>query len=384
MRQKFFGGKSWYSPPPPSNPWAFSCYQKFSETEQKGSPTKFFGTLRQKTSGGKYWYPPTPLIHKLYRYRNSSETQHRRVPLWIFSALWDKKFSTENLDTPAPPPLIHKLFRYQNFSETRHRRVPLWNFSALWEKNFSTENLDTPPSLLSINFFATGKFLKHSAEGFLCEYFSVLRDDKFSIEKRDIPLFGTKFLDPWNFLKHRRVPRRNFSALWDRKFSTENLDTRPFPLIHKLFRYTKFLKNSAEGFLCEYFSVLWDDKFSIENRDIPLFGTKFLDPWNFLKHRRVPRRIFSALWDKKFSTENLDTPFLLLLRLRMTSLVHLSSERKLGEQRCSRPCRGSKPFSTVSGHSVGPNVPNYSRNPVFLDTLVCAQNMTFFRLAETP
>ena len=113
--------------------------------------------------------PPPPLIHKLFRYRKISETQHRRVPLRIFSALWDKKNSTENLDTP-PSPLIHKLFRYRKFFETQRRRFQLRNFSALWDKRFSTENLDTPPPL-SKNFLATGNFLKHSAEGFNYEIF---------------------------------------------------------------------------------------------------------------------------------------------------------------------------------------------------------------------
>ena len=59
--------------------------------------------MRQKFFDGKSWYSPF-FIHKLFRYRKFSETQHRRVPLRIFSALWDKNFSTENRDT-----LLHKV-----------------------------------------------------------------------------------------------------------------------------------------------------------------------------------------------------------------------------------------------------------------------------------
>ena len=111
-----------------------------------------------------------------------------RVPLRCFSALWDKKFSTENLDTP-PSPLIHKLFRCRKLSETQHRRVHLQNFSALWDIKFSTENLDTPPSpLLSIHFFATGNVLKHSTEGFTYKIFRHCETKNFRRKNLILPL----------------------------------------------------------------------------------------------------------------------------------------------------------------------------------------------------
>ena len=44
------------------------------------------------------------------------------------------------------------------------------------------------------------------------------------------PLLSLTFFDTRIFLKHRRVPLRNFSALWDKIFSTENRDT----LLHKV------------------------------------------------------------------------------------------------------------------------------------------------------
>ena len=47
--------------------------------------------------------------------------------------------------------------------------IPLWKFSALCDRKFPTENPDTP--LLSINFFATGNFPKHSTEGYSYEAF---------------------------------------------------------------------------------------------------------------------------------------------------------------------------------------------------------------------
>ena len=79
---------------------------------------------------------------------------------------------------PAPS-LIPNIFRYQKFSETQKG---------------------------STMFFAT------------------VRQQIF-YRSRDIPLLGLKFSDSRNFLKHRRFPLRNFSALWYKIFSTENRDT---------------------------------------------------------------------------------------------------------------------------------------------------------------
>ena len=125
--------------PPPLIDTFFSLPEYFVNTAQKNSPMKLFGTARQIISDGKSWH--NPLKHKIFRYPKLMT--HRKVYLRNFSALWDKKFWTENHD---PPPLIHIFFRYRNFSWTQHRRVPLQSFSAPWEKKISTENFDTPPS----------------------------------------------------------------------------------------------------------------------------------------------------------------------------------------------------------------------------------------------
>ena len=69
-RQKNFDGRSWFPPPPPPYP-KFFRYRKFCETK-KGSPSKFFGTVRQQSFYRKSLY--SPLRHKVSRYANFSET----------------------------------------------------------------------------------------------------------------------------------------------------------------------------------------------------------------------------------------------------------------------------------------------------------------------
>ena len=148
------------------------------------------------------------------------------------------------------------------FSETQHRGVPLWIFLALWDKIFSTENLDTPPPFIHKHFFATGHFLKHRSEGFPYEFFWHCETKNF---------------------------RRKMLIL-------------PPPLILKIFRYQKFVKQRRVPLWS--FLVLWDNKFFYRKPWYPLLGIKFFDTRNFLRHRRVPRRNFWALWDGNFSTEN--------------------------------------------------------------------------------
>ena len=96
--------------------------------------------------------------------------KHRRVPRQNFSVLWDKNFrrKMENLNVP-PPPLIQSFSIPEINATVKDSPTEI---SALLDKKFSTVNLDTPPPpVLSINFFPTGNFLKHSTEGFTYKIF---------------------------------------------------------------------------------------------------------------------------------------------------------------------------------------------------------------------
>ncbi len=196
------------------------------------------------------------------------------VQLRNFSALWDKKFSTENLDTPPSPLLsihifrqpprvplrnvsVRKKFSTENLdtpppllstlSETQHRRVPRQNFfGTVRQKIFSTtENLDTPPSpFLSIHFFAAGNFLKHSTEGFTYEIFRHCETKNF---RRKIlilppPLLSINFFAAGNFLKHSTegFTTKFFGNVRQKFFDGKSWYSTLPPLIHTLFRYRKF------------------------------------------------------------------------------------------------------------------------------------------------
>ena len=169
----------------------FFWYQKVSG-KQKGSCTKLFVWVMWDKSSDKTLMPPPPLLcMKIFDKRIFLKQQS--ILLWNISVQRDKKFSTENLDTPIPPsypnffniriycnskgipygnfrhcetknfrrkilippPLLSKLFRYPKFSETQHKKVHLPNFSALGDKKIRQKIENRDITLWSIKFFNT-------------------------------------------------------------------------------------------------------------------------------------------------------------------------------------------------------------------------------------
>ena len=251
MRQKFLDGKSWDSPLILSNKIFRS--EKFSEA-QNGSPTKFFGTVSQNIFDGKWWHPPNSCSENFLIPENF--LKQSRVPLWNFSELSDKSISTRNRDIPSlllyknckisdvfrnterfpyedlrycetkifstenrdTPPLLHVIPRYQTFFDTQ--KGPLRSFLVIRDKNFSTENRYTPLTLIHIIF------LKHTfcetRKGSSTKPFGTARwrnfDGKSRYSVSHSPLSSLKFFDKRIFLKHRMVPLRSSSVLWDEMF----------------------------------------------------------------------------------------------------------------------------------------------------------------------
>ena len=196
MWDKNFRRKILILHPPPSYPYTFSLPEIFWNTPPKGSSTKCFGTVRQKIFDRKSWHSPSPLIHKLFRCRKLSETQHRRVHLQNFSALWNKKLSTENLDTPPSPFLSIHFFAAGNFLKHSTEGFTYKIFRHCETKNFRRKILILPPPLLSINFFATGNFLKHTAE---CFNYEIFRQCETKIFRRKILIVPPPPSYPYTF-----------------------------------------------------------------------------------------------------------------------------------------------------------------------------------------
>ena len=127
----------------------------------------------------------------------------------------DTKFFRRNVLILPPPPTSYEFFRH---CET---------------KFFPRKNLIlAPPLLLSINFFASGSFLKSSAEVFLYEIFRHCETKSFrwkNLILSSLPLVH-KLFRSWKLseTQHTSVPLRKFSAPRDKIFSTEKLDT-PIP-----------------------------------------------------------------------------------------------------------------------------------------------------------
>ena len=85
----------------------------------------------------------------------------------FFGTVRLKNFRRKILILPPPS--------YSNFFGTRNqcnsKGFPYGKFRHCETENFRRKLLILPPPLLSINFLATGNFLKHSTEGFTYEIF---------------------------------------------------------------------------------------------------------------------------------------------------------------------------------------------------------------------
>ena len=214
LRQKIFDGKSWYSPPP--------SYPNFFDTRNYCNSKGFhYGNFRHfetKNFRRKILIlPPPPSYPNFFDTRNYCNSKGFHYGSFRH---FDGTFSTENLDTPLP---LNQTFSIPEIIEIL-KDSPLRKFSALWDKKFSIKNFETPPPPLSINFFATGNSLKHSTEGFTYQIFRHWETKKIrqKIENCDITLWCINFFTTRNFLIHRSVPQRKFLVLWGKKFWTKS------------------------------------------------------------------------------------------------------------------------------------------------------------------
>ena len=146
--------------------------------------------------------PAPSRILNIFRYQKISK--HRRVHRPNDSVVWDERLSTENCDITLWS---------KNFFDTRKewytKGFTCEFFRHCETKNFQRKILILTP-FLSINFFATGSFLKHSTEGFIYEIFRYCETKHFERKSWYPPhlvsltCFGTKkFLNTEGFIDQK-------------------------------------------------------------------------------------------------------------------------------------------------------------------------------------
>ena len=249
----------------PSYAWKF--WKSFSEAP-KCSPMKYFNTVRQKL--------------------------RRKIVIL----------------PPPPPPLMQTFSIPEIFATVKDSPTKI--FGTVRQKNFdrkSWKSLPPPPPLLSINFFATGRFLKHSTEGFTYQIYRHCETKNF--RRKNVihppPSFIQFFSGPEVSETLKDSPTKFFGTVRQKNFDRKSWKSPP-PLIHKLFRYRKISETQHRRVHLPNLSTLWDQKFSTEERDTPFFIHIFFETKNFFKNSRISLRKFSALWDMKISTGNRDMP----------------------------------------------------------------------------
>ena len=206
-----------------------------------------------------------PLIHKFFSIPENFGKQKGSYTKLFVSVLWDKKFR-QNCDAP-PPLLCMKIFDKRVF--LKHQSVLQWNILVQWNKNFDWKSRYSPPPL--IQTFSIPENIA-TVKNSPTEIFGTVRQKTFD-GNLWYPLLCIKFFDTPNFLSHWRDAHDIFRHCETKNFRRKLVIP---PIMHKIFRYPKF-SETLEG--CpRNFSALWDQKFSTKKRDTPLFIHKTF--WN--------------------------------------------------------------------------------------------------------
>ena len=187
MRQKYFDGKSRYPLRPPT-PFIHKLfrYRKFSETQhRKVLLHKFFSTVRQKHSDRKSWYPP--LMHKFFRYPKFFETQ-KDSPAKFFCTVRQQIFDRKSWYSP----LMRKIFRYLKLSKTQ-KGSSTKCFGTVRQNN-SGEKSWYPSHSLIPNIFSIPDFFWNT-ERFLYEFFRYCETKNF--QRKIVILFCIKYTNEW-------------------------------------------------------------------------------------------------------------------------------------------------------------------------------------------
>ena len=205
-------------------------------------------------------------------------------PYEIFQ-LCETKTLTKSRDTP-PSSLIRKIFDTRIF--LKHRRVPPRKLWALRDEKLLAQKDNI--LFLCVEFFGN-RFFSEKHKGSPAKVFETVRQKLWhKIVIQPPLLLSIKIFDTRRFLKHRRVPLRNFWTLWDKKLLAQKND---ISFLFVNFFDTCFFSETQKGCPTKVFGFvrqkLWQ---KIVIHAPLLLSIKCFDTRNFLKHRRVLNEIF--------------------------------------------------------------------------------------------
>ena len=166
--------------------------------EYKGTTAKLFGTVRQKKFVAKMI--PHPLF---FLYQKFSETQKGFLTKFFDSVLCYKIFFD---NTVMPLPLSYA-WKFWTPHFLKHKKVSLRIFSALWDKKFSTDNSDIP--FLCKKLSDTRIFLKH----WMVPHKTFRHCETNFRQKIVISFYAKSFFNTRSFPIHRIVPTKFFGSL---------------------------------------------------------------------------------------------------------------------------------------------------------------------------
>ena len=295
--------------------------QKFLQTKECFS-AKRFSTLRQKVF---VKIVILSLLEKNFENRKFSETKER-YPHRIVSALWEKKYLTQNPDTPV---FSIKFIDNRNFlkqtrvsrriyrhCETKSFRQKCDSFSS-WKKLSEPKILPNKDGFLyefignvrqkvfdrvviasRIEKVYQNQKSSETQKGCSTKSFGTVRRkvfDKVAVVSLPERKFGTR-----KFLKHWNVPLRNVSALWVKKIKKK----RDTPSYWKRYPEPEVFSN-IEVFLCEKIQYSETKSFR-QNRDSFSSWRKLSEPENFETKEVSSTKCFGTVTQK--SRQNPDTP----------------------------------------------------------------------------
>ena len=233
------------NPPPPPlwpiiviSPWCKKSFVTGNFVIQRRVPYEIFRKMRQTFIRRRILISPYPLMHKQFRYPKSFQTP-KRSPTNFFDFVRLKFINGKSWNSP----IIHKIFGRPNFCESlkgspenfRHCETQTINrfVIPLLSKTFDTrtnlkhrvfahdafQRCETKKNnkivipLLSKRFLIPERFW--NTERFAHDVFRRFGTNIFRRKNVTPPFLSIYFFHTRKFLKHKSVPPRTISVLWD-------------------------------------------------------------------------------------------------------------------------------------------------------------------------